>query len=140
MSSMLLAAAAAAVNPPPTLSADQALTNADKLYSVTPPKTKSCPTGRTVQSGNEIVVCRQREDPTKQYVPSDVDNGAPDDGGVPRAPAVTMLPNGGTIVVRGCFIPPCPKPPALIIDVKAIPEPPKGSDADKMSRGEIPTP
>jgi hypothetical protein len=28
----------------------------------------------------------------------------------------------------------------LIIDVKALPEAPAGSDADKMSMGEIPTP
>lgn len=138
MSSLLWAAAAAAVNPAPTITAQQALDNAQKLYAITPPKPKAkpCP----VSMENEIVVCRQFEKPTSQYVPSDLDNGVPDDGGIPRAPDVSGLPQGGTIVVRGCFIPPCPKPPALIIDVRGIPEPPAGSDADKMAKGEIPTP
>lgn len=135
MSSILLAAAAAAASPVPTVTAQEALTNAYRFYSVSPPKRKPCPTAK----GNEIVVCADHEDPGSQYVPSDVDNGDPNDG-VPRAPEVTMLPHGGTVVMHGCFIPPCPPPKALIIDVKAIPEPPAGSEADRMSKGEIPTP
>jgi hypothetical protein len=137
MSSMLLAAAAAAatatatVTPAPTVTADEALTNAQTLYRVTPPKRKPCP----VASGNEIVVCAQQEDPKTQYVPSDVDNGDPTDA-IPRAPDVSVLPQTGTLVVKGCFIPPCPPPAALIIDLKAIPEAPPGSDADKIARGE----
>jgi len=135
MSSMLLAAAAAAVSPVPTVTAEDALTNAYRFYAVTPPKPQPCPAAK----GNEIVVCAHHDDPKGQYVPSDLDNGDPDDG-IPRAPEVTMLPHGGTVVFRGCFIPPCPPPPALIIDVKAIPKPPAGSEADRMSKGEIPTP
>lgn len=34
-----------------------------------------------------------------------------------------------------CFIPPCPKDLALIIDLEALPPPPKGSDADRIARG-----
>jgi len=135
MSSMLLAAAAT-IAPVPTVTADQALTNAFLLYSVTPPRPKPCPAAK----GNEIVVCGARDDPDSQYVPSDVDSGVPDDGGIPRAPVISGLPNGGTIVIKGCFIPPCPPPPALIIDIKALPKPPAGSEADRISRGEIPTP
>ncbi|MFL0672022.1 MAG: hypothetical protein ACJLS3_11555, partial [Erythrobacter sp.] len=37
-----------------------------------------------------------------------------------------------------CFIPPCPKDPALIIDVTAIPPPPAGSDAERVARGLAP--
>ena len=138
MSSMLLAAAAAAVVPTPTVTADQALINAQNLYAVPPPpKAKPCPVSTT----NEIIVCRQLENPTGQYVPSDIDSGVPDDGGVPRAPTnITMMPQGGMVVMRGCFIPPCPPPPALIIDLKSIPEAPAGSDADKISKGEMAAP
>jgi hypothetical protein len=136
MSSMLLAAAAAAVAPVPTVSADDALTNAYLFYTVTPPRPKPCPAPK----GNEIVVCAAREDPAGQYVPSDADNGVPDDGGVPRAPDLSSLPRGGMVVIKGCFIPPCPPPPALIIDIKALPTPPAGSEADKISKGEMPAP
>jgi len=135
MSSMLLAAAAVAISPPPTISAQQALNNAQRLYSVLPPPRQPCPE----PAGNEIVVCRHLEDPNRQRVPSDVDNGDPNDG-IPRAPDGTIPPHPGVVVLRGCFIPPCPKPPALIIDVKAIPKAPAGSEADRMSKGEIPTP
>jgi hypothetical protein len=34
-----------------------------------------------------------------------------------------------------CVIPPCPDPPALLIDVEALPPPPEGSDADRIARG-----
>lgn len=135
MSSMLLIAAAAAVSPVPTITAQDALTNAQRFYSVTPPKPEPCPEA----SGREIVVCAKHDDPKEQYVPSDLDNGDPDDG-IPRAPVVTMLPNGGTVTIRGCFIPPCPPPAALLIDVKAIPKAPAGSDADRISKGDVPAP
>jgi hypothetical protein len=37
-----------------------------------------------------------------------------------------------------CFIPPCPKDPALIVDVAAIPPPPEGSDAARVAKGLAP--
>lgn len=43
---------------------------------------------------------------------------------------------GGSVTVRGCFLQKCPKP-LYIIDLKAIPEPPPGSDADLIARGEM---
>lgn len=45
---------------------------------------------------------------------------------------------GAGVIIRGCFIPPCPKPPALIVDVAALPEAPPGSDADRIARGLAP--
>lgn len=45
---------------------------------------------------------------------------------------------GAGVVIRGCFIPPCPKPPALFIDVAALPKAPPGSDADRIARGLAP--
>jgi hypothetical protein len=42
----------------------------------------------------------------------------------------------GPATVSGlCFIPPCPKEAALIIDVAAIPPPPEGSDAERVAQG-----
>jgi hypothetical protein len=124
MSSMLLAAAAAAVSPPPTVTAEQALANARALYTVVPHKAAQC----AAPSGDEIVVCVEHEDPAKQYVPSDTDNGDPDDG-IPHAPDVSGLPSGGMRIGK------TPRHP-LVIDLKAIPEAPPGSDADKIAHGD----
>jgi hypothetical protein len=128
MSSMLLAAAAAAANPLPAVTAEQLLENARSLYSAAPPKAEPCPDS----TGDEIVVCAEQEDPATQYVPSDTDSGDPDDG-VPRAPDVTGLPSDGMRIGK------TPRHP-LIIDLTAIPEPPPGSDADKIAKGEMAAP
>ena len=131
MSSMLLALAAAAGDPLPAITAEQALANARALTSAAKPKSAPCP-----ESANgEIVVCAEHEDPAKQYVPSDTDSGDPDDG-VARAPDFAPHFHGNIVDAKGCFIPPCAGPPPLIIDLKAIPEAPPGSDADKIARGE----
>lgn len=96
----------------------------------------------------EIVVCRELEVPTDQLFSgsreawlkayADRTQGAgtiapPDTDG-------TGLPNGmpALVTIRGCFIPPCPKDPALIIDVEAIEAPPEGSDADRVAKGLAP--
>ena len=124
MSSMLLAAAAAAVTPAPSVTAEQALETARAIFSGAPKKVESCPEA----SGDEIVVCAEHDDPATQHVPSDSDNGDPNDG-VPRAPDVTGLPSGGMRIGK------TPRHP-LIIDLSEIPEAPPGSDADKIARGE----
>lgn len=133
MSSMLLAAAAAAVTPAPTITAEQALANAQAVYSAAPKKVEPCPEA----TGDEVVVCARHEDPAKQYVPSNTDSGDPNDG-VPHAPDVSTLPScaGATICSR------VGKQPRqlYIIDLKAIPEPPAGSDADKIAKGEMAAP
>lgn len=45
------------------------------------------------------------------------------------------IPDHGVAVARGCFIPPCPRPMPVLIDVAALPEAPPGSDADRIARG-----
>lgn len=130
MSSMLLAAAAAAVNPAPTVTAEQALANAKAVYSAEPHKAAPCPEAK----GDEIVVCAQQEDPATQYVPSDSDSGVPDDGGVPRAPNVSGLPDCATATFCS-RVGKTPRHP-VVIDLSAIPEPPPGSDADLIAKGE----
>lgn len=42
---------------------------------------------------------------------------------------------GAGVTITGCIIPPCPPPPALIIDVTALPQAPAGSDAGRIARG-----
>ncbi|MBV7265758.1 hypothetical protein [Erythrobacter ani] len=91
----------------------------------------------------EIIVCRQiGDDPGNYYSGSRAeaqrryaeetafagDILAPDvaGAGIFRGPATL----GGL-----CLIPPCPKDPALIIDVEALPDAPEGSDADRIARG-----
>jgi hypothetical protein len=119
--------------------AEQALADARAAYGPADAKAKpACP---TPVDGGEIVVCGEKEDQEQFRVKS---SGALDPtgkgarGGVPRAPEVgTVYP--GKVVATGCFIPPCPPPMAVIIDLKAIPEAPAGSDADRMARGLAPT-
>jgi hypothetical protein len=138
MSSMLLAAAAAAAaaaTPAPTVTAEQALANAQALYSAAPHEAAPCPDA----VGDEIVVCAEHEDPKKQYVPSDTDSGIPDDDGVPRAPNVSTLPDCATATVCAQHLGKQPRQ-LYIIDLKAIPEPPAGSDADKIAKGEMAAP
>lgn len=89
---------------------------------------------------NEIVVCRQRAETsdgvydhdefTRSYAEATQGVKTPDVDG-------TGLPDGMTplVTIRGCFIPPCPPPPALMIDVEALPDAPAGSDADRIAHG-----
>ena len=134
MSSMLLAAAAAAVTPAPAVTAEQALETARATYSAAPHKPAPCPEA----TGDEIVVCAGHEDPATQFVPSDADSGDPDDG-VPRAPNVSGLPDCARALFCAQHLGKQPRQ-LYIIDLKAIPEPPAGSDADKIARGEMAAP
>lgn len=93
---------------------------------------------RPKPGSDEIVICVDRGEDQQ------VDLGAPDpntlkgrralDGGVPRAPQFD----------RG-YCPECqhfgsvPRP-VYYIDMKAIPEPPPGSDADKIAKGDMRVP
>jgi hypothetical protein len=131
MSSVLLAAAAAAATAP-AITAEEALEKARALYSVETQRQRArrCPDPKP----GEILVCREREDPDKLRVPSDTDLGDPDDR-MARAPDVSFLPHWSQGVRVGR------KPPdPLIIDLKAIPEAPPGSDADRIAKGEMAPP
>lgn len=46
--------------------------------------------------------------------------------------------SGVSIRLIGCFIPPCPGPHALLIDVENLPAAPGGTDADRMAQGLAP--
>jgi hypothetical protein len=128
-----------AQDPPRTVTAQEALAEAKAAYG--PPDTRPSSDCPTRQPSEEIVVCAELEEQSQFRVRSSGDldpGGAGARGGVPRAPDVgTVYP--GVVVAKGCFIPPCPPPMAKIIDLKAIPEAPPGSDADRLARGLAPT-
>lgn len=91
----------------------------------------------------EIVVCRELEVPTDQLYSGSREAWLRDYA--ERTQGANTLPPpdvAGPGIFRGeptlsglCFIPPCPKDPALLIDVEAIPPPPEGSDAERVAQG-----
>ena len=90
----------------------------------------------------EIVVCRKRSgDENRLYDKEAAERRHAErtmNHNDPQAPDLFGIPNHGTVVARGCFIPPCPPPPAYMIDFDELPDTPKGSDADRIARGLAP--
>ncbi|MEL6738509.1 MAG: hypothetical protein AAFO28_06245 [Pseudomonadota bacterium] len=88
------------------------------------------------QISGEIIVCRRtgsngenslsesRAEAQKRYAEETAFKNSP------RTPNVSGLPDNG----RGISVGKVP-PPALIIDVEALPDAPEGSDADRIARG-----
>ncbi len=85
----------------------------------------------------EIVVCApdRGED---QRVPSSADSDPRSRSalrtGMPSAPNVSGLPDCSS----GCIGMGWAPPPVYYIDVKALPQAPEGSDAEKVAKGEMP--
>jgi hypothetical protein len=127
---LALAAALAGSSAGAQVTAEQAVNTAREVYGPALPSQspEPCPEARP----DEIVVCREIVEDDRYRVRSSTDDaieaGAVVDDGLPRAPDLgpQALP---IVVARGCFIPPCPKPPAYMIDFASIPEAPRGSDA-----------
>jgi hypothetical protein len=96
--------------------------------------------------GGEIVVCRALEIDTSQFYSGSREEWLKNYAGRTQAAGTVPPPDvdrtglvAPMVVIRGlCFIPPCPKDPALIVDVEAIPPPPAGSDAERVARGLTP--
>ncbi len=107
------------------------------IYGVPDPRLRC----RPKPGSDEIVVCVDRGEDQK------VDRTAPDpntlegrralDGGIPRAP---QFDRGSCRGQPGCVTGGWAPPPAYYIDMEAIPEPPPGSDADKIAKGEMRAP
>lgn len=125
----------------PPVTVDQVVQSAQKAYGPPPPQPACAP-----QADNEIVVCAREQDNSLFRVKSssELDPESKDavDDGLPRAPDLSG-PGifTGPATVGGLCIPglqKCPPPPALMIDLTALPEAPEGSDADKIGKGEIP--
>ncbi len=104
------------------------------IYGVPDPRLRC----RPKPGSDEIVVCVDRGEDQQ------VDRSPPDpntlegrralDGGVPRAP---QFDRGYCAECQHFGSVP---PPVYYIDMKAIPEPPPGSDADKIAKGEMRAP
>lgn len=80
---------------------------------------------------NEIIVCRrigEASDGSWNREEWERDYAARTQGG--RTPDTFGIPNHGNPIAIGSV-----PPPALIIDVEALPQAPEGSDADRIARG-----
>jgi len=96
-------------------------------------------TERGVVSG-DIVVCRELPGDTSQLYSGSREAWMKDYAERTKGPSTPDVAGPG--IFRGpptisglCFFPPCPKDPALIVDVEAIPPPPAGSDAERVAKG-----
>ncbi len=83
-----------------------------------------------LDANGEILVCG-KDDGSDVRVP---DDEARTDDGLPRAP---QLDRGSCKGKPGCITGGWAPPPIYYVDVKAIPLPPKGSDAEKVAKGEL---
>jgi hypothetical protein len=137
----IIAAGPALSQDQPAMTAEQVAQSAQNAYGPPPPEPACAP-----QVGDEIVVCAREQDNSLFRVrsSSELDPESKDAvaDGLPRAPDVSG-PGifTGPATVGGLCIPglqKCPPPPALMIDLAALPAAPEGSDADKVGKGEIP--
>jgi len=129
---LLLAGAPAAAQ----VTAEEAVEAARDAYG--PPSSRPGPEPCPAPRPDEIVVCREVVEDDRYRVRSSTDEaiaaGAAVNDGLPRAPNLEP-PALPIVVARGCFVPPCPKPPAYMIDFASIPEAPPGSDAARYAEG-----
>lgn len=90
------------------------------------------------RSDGTIVVCGGKEASDKERIPlrDETDGAKSTDDGRPRAPNVSGLRDCS----RGCIGLGGVPAPVYYFDIKALPAPPPGSDADRIAKGEIPAP
>ncbi|MBB3859763.1 hypothetical protein GGQ88_001024 [Novosphingobium hassiacum] len=90
------------------------------------------------RSDGTIVVCGGKEASEKERLPlrDETDGAKSTNDGLPRAPNVSGLRDCS----RGCIGLGGVPPPIYYFDIKALPPPPPGSDADRIAKGEIPAP
>ena len=136
-------AKAQAVKPGPAPAADPAApseaANVDPPVgsidlTVTVPHRTRC--GTTSPTG-EIVVCgadHGEDVRVPSTADSDPNSREGQNTGIPQAPSVSGLPDCRKTKCHGFGRAP---PMIYVIDLKSIPEAPKGSDADKVAKGEI---
>ena len=113
--------------------AEELIERAREVWRV-PPEDDPC--AREAAEG-EIVVCAVRDTARYRVAPSSVvdpSSRASLRDGMPRAP---QLDRGSCKGQPGCITGGWAPPPLHLIDLDAIPEPPPGSDADKVARGEM---
>lgn len=120
------------------------LASMEDLYGPEPPMEDCSDEQEAAILSGEIIVCRRKQDQREFRT-------LPDDAAESRYARETMNKDNpqtpdvagpgifkGKPTIGGMCIPglqKCPPPPALIIDVSALPKAPPGSDADRISRG-----
>ena len=90
----------------------------------------------TTNGRGEIVVCGSdhgEDVRVPSTADSDPDSREGQDNGIPQAPNVSGLPD----CRKKCIGFGSEPPRVYVIDLKSIPEAPRGSDAEKVARGEI---
>lgn len=90
------------------------------------------------RSDGTIVVCGGKDASDRERVPlrEETDGAKSTDDGLPRAPNVSGLRDCS----RGCIGLGGKPHEIYMFDIKALPPPPPGSDADRIAKGEIPAP
>lgn len=90
------------------------------------------------RSDGTIVVCGGKEASDKERIPlrDETESAKSTRDGLPRAPNVSGLRDCS----RGCIGLGGVPAPVYYFDIKALPPPPPGSDADRIAKGEIPAP
>lgn len=122
------------------VTAEQALAAAQQAYGPAPPEPEVAFACQNPAPG-EIVVCAALEEQSQFRVPSSLDEGDDShlswDGRPPDVSGPGIFKGPATIsgCIKGIN---CPPPPAYYFDITALPEPPPGSDADKIAKGEVP--
>ena len=120
----------------PAITADKALENSRAAYGPPPPKPKCDP-----QEGDEIVVCAEEQEQSQFRVKSsnelDPTSEEAIKDGLPRAPDLDAPPCKPSLLSL-CVKTGRAGGSLLLIDVTKLPQAPKGSDADRISKGEIP--
>ena len=121
---------------------EDVLADARELYGPPPPMEDCSDEQEAAILSGEIIVCRRKVDQNRfltlsddeaqtRYAEETMNMGDPP----PPDVAGPGIFKGPATVSGLCFIPPCPREPALIIDVTALPKAPPGSDADRIARG-----
>jgi hypothetical protein len=106
------------------------ITQQRETYTPPPAPRPDDPCGVDTDSG--ITVCGV-EDPERYRL-----QGESNDPGAAQAKTGVHVVPGG-VTARACLLQKCPKP-LYLIDLKSIPVAPAGSDADKISKGEMRAP
>lgn len=119
--------------------------DAENPYGPPPPMEDCSAEQEAAILSGEIVVCRRKSDQSQYRLSSDEEAAnryarETMDQDAPRAPDVAGegIFKGPPTISGLCFIPPCPAPPAYILDFAALPETPPGSDAERVGQGLAP--
>lgn len=107
------------------------LANARQVLTAVPPRQSCTPT-----SEDEIIVCAQT-DSDRYRVPSSTDSDPGSRAALRTGmPAPPPMDRGSCKGQPGCIVGGWAPPPIHYIDLKAIPEAPAGSEADRIAKGE----